>query len=166
MAHPSLPAQIPADMLSAIGVLNQIDQLGIEEMKLMILVEMAGEPLYGALADSIANPEAADLLRRNGREETAHAHRLKKAIEILTGEPFDLPPMAENPYAEIPDLGTPGPDLLESVRQGEISGDASYQRYAAAEANPEIAELLRQNGREEIRHGERVARAIEILRTD
>jgi len=155
---------MPPDMLSAIAALNDTEQLGVEEMKLMILVELAGEPLYEALAAAIPNREAADLLRRNGREETAHAHRLKKAIEIVTGAPFELPPMAENPYAEIPDLGEPGPDLLEGIRQGELSGDASYQRYASIESNPEVAELLRQNGREEVRHSERVARAIEILR--
>lgn len=164
MGHPSLPKEMPPDMLSAIAALNETERLGVEEMKLLILVELAGEPLYATLAAALPNEEAAELLRRNGREETAHAHRLKKAIEIVTGGPFELPPMSENPYAAIPDLGQPGLDLLEGIRQGELSGDASYQRYASIESNPEVAELLRQNGREEARHSERVARAIEILR--
>ena len=34
---------------------------------------------------------------------------------------------------------------------------------AAEESNLEVAELFRQNGREEIAHGERVSRVIEIL---
>jgi len=40
---------------------------------------------------------------------------------------------------------------------GEANGDAGYQKWADHEPNPEIAERLRQNGREETRHGERVA---------
>ena len=39
-----------------------------------------------------------------------------------------------------------------------------YQNYADHEENTEVAELLRQNGREEARHGERVSRVVEILR--
>ena len=38
-----------------------------------------------------------------------------------------------------------------------------YQRYADQEPNAEVAELLRQNGREETRHGQRASRVIEIL---
>ncbi len=47
--------------------------------------------------------------------------------------------------------------------QAEIDGDASYQRWAEAETDPEVATLLRRNGREETKHGERVSRAIAIL---
>jgi rubrerythrin len=132
-------------------------------MKLMILLETAGEPLYGLLAGLVGNAEAADLMRRNGREETAHAHRLKKAIEILTGAPFEIPPLSENPYAVPPAIDAVTPELLAALCAGEAQGDASYGRYAAAESNAEVAALLRQNGVEEKRHGERVARVIELL---
>jgi Mn-containing catalase len=53
--------------------------------------------------------------------------------------------------------------LLAGVQEGETAGDAMYQRYADHEADPEIAEWLRQNGREELRHRERVGKVIEIL---
>jgi Mn-containing catalase len=163
MSHPGLPGELPADFFSALTLLASKDRLAVEDMKLMILLETAGEPLYFKLAEKVSNPEAADLLRRNGREETAHAHRLKKAIEILTGGAFEIPPMVENPYAEIPDLGEISLELLAGVRVAEADGDGMYQRYADSEPNSEVADLLRQNGREESRHGERVGRVIEIL---
>jgi len=163
MSHPGMPADLPPDFFSAIALLNSKQRLEIDDMKLMILLETAGEPLYAMLAERVGNGEAADLLRRNGREETAHAHRLKKAIEILTGAPFEIPPLSENPYASPPDIGPITRELLAALCQGEADGDASYGRYADAEANAEVAALLRQNGREELRHGERVARVMELV---
>jgi rubrerythrin len=163
MAHPGLPAQLPPDFNAAIEVLFTKQQLGVEDMKLMILLETAGEPLYQKMAELAPNEEAAELLRQNGREETAHAHRLKKAIEIQTGENYEIPPLSANPYSEAPPFEGLSKELLEGVQQGEFGGDAAYQQYAEAEPNAEIAELLRQNGREETRHGERVARVIELL---
>ena len=161
----NLPHPLPPDFQSAIAQLAARERLGVEDMKLMILLETAGDPLYQAFAEKVALPEAQELLRQNGREETAHAHRLKRAIEILTGEPFEIPPLASNPYATPPSLPPVTPELLEGLVAGEQSGDAMYQRYADHESNPEVAALLRQNGREEIRHGERVTRVIALLRS-
>ena len=48
--------------------------------------------------------------------------------------------------------------------QAEIDGDAGYQRWADRESDPEVARLLRLNGREETIHGERVSQALEILK--
>lgn len=163
MPHPGLPAELPSDFNAAIQSLFGKQRLEVEDMKLMVLLETAGEPLYAKLAELAPNEEAAELLRQNGREETAHAHRLKKAIEIQTGADYEIPPLSENPYSEAPPFEALSKELLEGVQQGEFGGDAAYQEYAKAESNEEVAELLRQNGREETRHGERVARVIEIL---
>jgi hypothetical protein len=46
---------------------------------------------------------------------------------------------------------------------GELGGDAGYQGWADNEPDPEVARLLRLNGREETLHGERVSQAIAIL---
>lgn len=159
----SLPKQIPPDFLSALTHLTSLDKLSIEDMKLMILLETAGEPLYEKLASLAPDGEAQKLLRMNGREELAHAKRLAKAIEILTGKPFELPSLDENPYAEPPPFGEISAELLTGVIAGEDSGNEAYQKYADNEPNAEVAELLRQNGREETRHGQRVGRVIEIL---
>ena len=94
----NLPSELPSDFGSAFGRLLGLQKLGVEDMKLMILLETAGEPLYFNLAEGVPSEEARKLLRQNGREETAHAHRLKKAIEIMTGQPYTIPTLEENPY--------------------------------------------------------------------
>lgn len=159
----SLPADLPADFNAALQKLSGLERLDLEDMKLMILVETAGDPLYQKLAELAPDEEAAGLLRQNGREETAHAHRLKQAVEILSGKPYEIPSLGDNPYAEPPAFPELGPGLLRGVVAAERDGDAMYQRYADHEPNAEVARLLRQNGREELRHGERVERVIEIL---
>lgn len=163
MPNSSLPDNLPADFAAAFAHLSACKKLSVDDMKLMALLETAGEPLYMRMAEMAPSGEAAELLRTNGREETAHAHRLKRAIELLTGEPYALPPMAENPYAEPPPLPALSREMLTGVMGAEDGGNAMYQGYADHEPNAEVAELLRQNGREETRHGERVARVIEIL---
>ncbi len=159
----NLPADLPSDFGAAFGRLLALDKLGVEDMMLMILLETAGEPLYFGLAVGLASEEARKLLRQNGREETAHAHRLKKAIEILTGEPYTIPTLDENPYGKPPAMGAVTPELLRGLVQAEFGGDQLYQTYAANEPNAEVAALLLQNGREETRHGQRVEQAIALI---
>ena len=159
----NFPADLPADFGSAFAKLSALPKLEIEDMKLMILLESAGEPLYKRLAEGVEPEEAKALLRQNGREETAHAHRLKKAIEILTHEPYEIPSLDENPYGQPPALGEVTAGLLRGLIQAEFGGDSLYQGYADNTDNAEVAELLRQNGREETRHGKRVEQVIELL---
>jgi rubrerythrin len=159
----SLPSEVPADFGAALARLARTERLDLDDMKLLILLELAGEPLYARLADHVAPAEAKDLLLQNGREETAHAHRLKRAIEKKTGTPYTLPSLDENPYAVPPAFASVNAALLAGVQQGESGGGSDYQRYADHEPDPEIAEWLRQNGREELRHRDRVTRVIEIL---
>ena len=159
----SLPNDVPADFGAALARLSRVERLDVDDMKLMILLETAGEPLYAKLAAGVEPAEAKALLLQNGREETAHAHRLKRAIEKRTGAPYALPTLAENPYSEPPPFPSVNAALLAGVQEGETAGDLMYQRYADHETDPEIAEWLRQNGREELRHLERVGQVIEIL---
>ena len=159
----NLPADLPADFGAAFARLSALSTLEVEDMKLMILLETAGEPLYEMLAAGVELEAAKTLLLENGREETAHAHRLKQAIEILTGEPYEIPSLDENPYAEPPAMGEVTAELLRGLVQAEFGGDTLYQGYAENAENAEVAELLRQNGREETRHGKRVERVLELL---
>lgn len=160
----NLPENIPPDVMSALGALNEKSRLTVDDLKLMVLLECSGGPFYDALADSVGDEESAALLRQNGKEEIAHAHRMKKAIEILSGEPYEIPSLAENPY------GTPmvpsecSPDFLEMLRGIEFNGDATYNVWADNEPNEEVAQLMRQNGKEETRHGERVGQVLDKLR--
>jgi hypothetical protein len=45
-----------------------------------------GEAFYHDVAERIGDPRAAELLRRNGREETVHGERVRQVIAILSGE--------------------------------------------------------------------------------
>ena len=161
----NLPANPPSDVMAALNQLNEKSRLDVEDLKLMVLVECSGEPFYFGLADAAPDAESADLLRKNGKEERAHAHRCKKAIEILTGEPYEIPTDEENPYCGGPVMAVCDPGFLEMLKGLEMNGDAVYQTWAENEPNDEVAALLRQNGKEETRHGERVGQVLERMAT-
>ena len=150
------------DFFTAVASLGGIDVLDVDAMRLLYRIECSGEDFYNGVADRIGNDEAADLLRRNGREEVGHANRIGRAIGVKLGAPFE--PSADDlrrfPVAlpdEIP------VEILPAIVQGEIDGDAGYQRWADNEPDPEVARLLRLNGREETIHAERVGKVIALL---
>jgi len=151
------------DFFTAATEVIGLEQLDVPAMELLFKLECSGEDFYNAIADRIDNMEAAELMRRNGREELGHAQRLQRAITIKVGGEYT--PSAEllKRYP-IPLPDTISADLLPIIVQAEIDGDAGYQRWADAEPDPEVAKLLRSNGREETVHGERVTQAIEILK--
>ena len=152
-----------ADFFSAVTALGSIQELDVESARLLYRIECSGEDFYNMIADRIGNAEAADLLRKNGREERGHAERMRKVIAIKLGvEKYE--PTAEDTakYAiPLPDQ-IPG-ELLPVIVQGEIDGDKGYQQWADRETDPEIQRLLRINGREETVHGERVSAVMQIL---
>lgn len=152
-----------ADFFSAVAALGQVAELDADAMRLLYRIECSGETFYNLLAERIGNAEAAELLRRNGREERGHAERVRKALARKLGLAV-YEPSAEDraPYA-IPLPDSIPAELLPVIVQGEIDGDRGYQQWADRESDPEIQRLLRQNGREETVHGERVSRVIEIL---
>ena len=150
------------DFLTVSLELAEMEQLDVAAMELLFQLECSGEGFYNDVAERIGNDAAAELLRRNAREEMGHARRVSRAIEIKQGVAFD--PSPEN----LERLTIPLPDsipveMLPLIVQGEIDGDASYQRWADHESDPEVARLLRLNGREETIHGRRVTEAIAIL---
>ena len=151
------------DFYAAVAALTAVERLDVDSMRLLYRLERAGETFYEQLADRIGEPAAADLLRRNGREERGHAERVRRAIGVKLGTDYE--PTAEDcaPYTiALPD--TLSPDLLAVIVQAERDGDAGYQRWADREDDPEVQRLLRRNGLEETVHGERVAETIAILR--
>jgi rubrerythrin len=151
------------DFFAAVGKLVSFRELDVDAMRFVYRVERVGETFYERLAERVGNAEAAELLRKNAREERGHAERLRRALALKLGR--DWQPAAEDfaPYA-IPLPDAIGPDLLAGIVAGELSGDASYQEWADRESDPEIQTLLRQNGREEIVHSKRVEAVLEILR--
>ena len=136
--------------------------LDVEALTLMYRLEMAGERFYELLVERVTHPEAKELLRRNGREENAHARRIARAISIKTGSEWTpSPEVAELLAVPLPDEIPV--DVFKAVVEGEIRADGGYQAWADNEPDPEVERLLRLNGREESIHGERVGKVIEIL---
>jgi len=142
--------------------LGSITTLDVAAMETIYRLECSGEQFYNLLAERIGNDEAAELLRRNGREELAHARRIAKALSIRLGREWE--PSAEvSELLPIPMPADVTPDLFRGIVQGELNGDAGYQAWADKEEDPEVEKLLRLNGREETIHAERVRKVLEIL---
>jgi rubrerythrin len=148
--------------MSSTGGLPESDTLDEDALREMFATEMGGEDFYNALADRVDNVEAAKLLRNNGREEAGHARRILRALSLKVGH--DVDPTAEmlTPTAiQLPN--SINPRLLSTIRDAELDGDLSYQRWADNEADPHVARLLRLNGREESIHARRVEQVMALL---
>ena len=59
------------------------DTIDLAMLPLIVAGEMQGDAGYQAWADRETDEEVIRLLRLNGREETKHAERITKVIEIL-----------------------------------------------------------------------------------
>src|SRR3546814_6948630 len=93
-----LPPDAPKNTSEAFAYVNNLrNGATLDDLKILALTEALGKNLYDDLASGADDPKVKDLLLKNGREELAHAHRVSKAIEILSGEPFPIPPIAGNP---------------------------------------------------------------------
>jgi hypothetical protein len=142
--------------------LGEAETLDIETAELLIRVENSGDVLYNELAARLNNEEAADLLRKNGREEVGHARRMMKVISLKTGTEYvPSAEVLEKFEVDLPD--SVDASALPMIVEGELQGDLGYQKWASHETDPEIIELLLRNGREETKHAERIKRAIAIL---
>lgn len=150
------------DFYAAAAGLGAITRLDVEAMKLLFRVERSGEHFYNGIAARIGNARAAELLRRNGREERGHAERVRRAIGVKLGSAWEPTPADLAPYS-IPLPEVISAALLAVMVKAEFDGDAGYQRWADAETDPEVQRLLRQNGKEETTHGERVSEVIKLL---
>jgi hypothetical protein len=152
----------PPDFNAAVAALGAVECLDVDAMRLLFRVERAGEAFYNGVADRIGDPRAAELLRRNGREERGHAERVRRAIGIKLGHTFE--PSSEDLAAYPVRLPPTIPvEIFPQIVQAELDGDVGYQRWADREDDPEVQRLLRLNGREETVHGERVRQVIAIL---
>jgi len=150
------------DFLSASQHLAGLEQLDVPALELLYQLECSGEDFYNLLADRIGDERAAELLRRNGREELGHARRVGRALAIKLGHDFEPTVEQQRRYSiELP--ATIDTAMLPGIVAGEQAGDAGYQKWADAEPDPEVARLLRLNGREETLHGERVTQVMALL---
>jgi rubrerythrin len=151
------------DFFSAVTALGSIEQLDVDSARLLYRIECSGEDFYNLIAERIGNAEAADLLRKNAREERGHAERVRKVIALKLGQEKYEPTAEDTAKYAIPLPDQIPVELLPVIVQGEIDGDRGYQSWADRESDPEIQRLLRQNGREETVHGERVSAVMALL---
>lgn len=159
----TLPASAPKSVGEAFAHINAVTSPTIDDLKLMAYLEASGLEGYYGLAAGTENAEIKALLQANGREELAHAHRVAKVVTLLSGETF-VPAAADNPYFSTSSTVRPlERRVLEGLVAAETNGDALYETWAKAIGEGEAADLLRQNGREEIRHAERVSQALALL---
>lgn len=159
----SLPEGYPTEAFAAFDFLKTRPRLSVEDLKVLAMIECYGETFYEILAQGVQDEEARTLLLRNAAEERGHAHRCLKAITLLGGE-FDLPAKADNPFMALAPAEIPmNAELIGLLEKGEVDGDLAYQHWADAEPVAEIAQLYRLNGREEIRHCQRVGQVKERL---
>src|SRR6185312_25701 len=62
-----------------------VSQPTLDDFKVMMLLEAAGQGFYAALAEAAPNIEVRALLEKSGREEVAHAHRVARVIKQVFG---------------------------------------------------------------------------------
>jgi rubrerythrin len=157
-----LPASAPDKTGAAFAHINAVTAPTVDDLKMMVFLEASGLTGYYGLAAGSANPEIRALLEANGREELAHAHRVAKVIELLTGTPFAPPADADNRYvsAQAPALTR---EILTSLVTSENNGRSLYDSWADNIGHAEAAKLLRQNGIEEVVHAERAAKALALM---
>ena len=153
---------VAASKVNTSGDLNDRETLDEDALREMFTTELSGEDFYNALADRIDNAEAAKLLRNNGKEEAGHARRLLRALSLKVGHEVDPTPEMLTPMTiQLPDSISPA--LLSTILDAEVQGDLSYQRWAENEPDPQVARLLRLNGREESIHAQRVEQVIALV---
>ena len=159
-----LPANAPRNTRDAFTYIDKLrNGATIDDLKILALVEAIGQELYEDLATRARNPEVQRLLRENGREEMVHAHRLSQAIELLTGTPFPIPPLAENPLYTPLDPMPVTREALAGLAEAEFAGDALYAGVAKYFDQAEVLALFRQSGEEELEHGRRLQQAAALL---
>lgn len=159
-----LPANAPRTTQETFAHIRRLmDGADVDDLKILALAEAIGQQLYDDLAEQAQSPQVRELLLQSGREEMLHAHRVGQAIEILTGEPFPIPPIGENPLYTTLDPTPLTKASLTKLAQGEYAGEALYAGVASRFTDPQVLAIFAQNGREEVEHGERLQSVIALL---
>ena len=94
----NLPDDAPKTLGEAFARINSVTAPTITDLKVMVLVEAAGQTLYEKSAEGATDPRVKALLIENGHEEMKHARRAAEVVKLLTGEEFPAPDAADNPY--------------------------------------------------------------------
>lgn len=159
-----IPQGAPQSLGEAFAHINALTAPSLTDLKVMVLIEAAGQTLYEVSAEGSDHEGVKALLIENGHEEMKHARRVSAAIKLLSGEDFPPPTASENPYltGDIP-RATLTAEGLKKTAEAEFAGDRLYTSWADSLDNQEAAALLRLNAREESDHGNRLLKAATLL---
>lgn len=158
-----LPAHLPQSIDGATAHIYGVTTPSADDLKLMICLEAAGQGFYASFAEAAPNDEVRAVMAKNGQEEMGHAHRVNRVLKMVYGEDFAVPEPQDNPYYGRPAGVTLTSEMLNGIAESEIAGDGLYELWATNLGHEEAARLLRQNGKEERGHGERMRRAATLL---
>jgi hypothetical protein len=135
----------------------------LDDLKVLLVLEASGKSAYAAMARGTSSDAVKRIFEQNGREELGHAVRLRQVIKLVHDEAVTVPSDDENPFATGADVVLPvTKESLESIAGGEVVGGDLYERWAVGFSD-EAARLLRQNGLEERRHGDRIREITGLL---
>src|SRR4029077_19269951 len=127
----NLPENAPKSTGEAFAYLDKMrNGTTVDDLKILALAEVIGKVLYDELAERVDQPEIKELFRHNGREELAHAYRVGKAIEKLTGEPFPIPTLEEHPFYTPIDPMPLTREALQGLAEAERAGMEMYADIA------------------------------------
>ena len=114
-----LTASMPQTAEAAGAYVYTVKSPSLDDYKVMVMVEAAGQGFYGALAEAAPTDAIRALLAKNGQEELAHAHRVSRVIKKLYGEDFAVPAPEENPYYRMPQGLTVTKEMLDTISQAD-----------------------------------------------
>jgi rubrerythrin len=158
-----IPDHLPQTVDGAAKYIFGVTTPTADDLKLMVCLEAAGQGFYGAFAEAAPNDEVKAIFAKNGQEELGHAHRVSRALKLLFDVEFPVPEPSDNPFYGSPKGAVISKEMREGIAQAELAGNALYEGWATNLAHEEAGRLLRQNGKEEMGHGERMMRAATLL---
>lgn len=150
----TLPPNAPTNLYEAFAYIGSVRQPTMDDLRLMLLLEAAGKVMYDDLAADATDDGVRRWLLESAEDEYLHAKRLAQVLTLLTNEPHSVPDSEENPYLVGWEKPTLSAALVENLANAEAGGEALYEDWATSCPNPDAAELLCQNGREETAHAE------------
>ena len=159
----TLPSHLPQTVDGASAHIYAVTKPTADDLTVMLYLEAAGEGFYASFAEAAPNDEVRAVFQKNGQEELGHAHRVRRALKLLYDVDLPVPEPADNPYYDRPKGVVLSKPMIDGIAQAELAGDRLYDLWATNLDHEEAGRLLRQNGKEEKGHGERMQRAANLL---
>ena len=87
----ALPDHLPQTVDGASAHIYGVTKPTVDDLKVMVCLEAAGQGFYGAFAEGAPNDEVRVVFNKNGQEELGHAHRVSRALKLLYDVDYAVP---------------------------------------------------------------------------